>query len=234
MENKTYKRRKVKGGSNAFYLVLSLCLIAVGVAAWSAVSTLNNFKTEPEAPAPQIEPQEEISDETPVKNELPEVEYETPAPEEETNNEVKNEETEIKADYFLMPIEEGKIVKNFDEKSLQYSSTFSDMRLHLGVDISAEEGTAVKSAGRGVVEEIYTDDLLGTTVVINHGNEILAKYSGLSPATAVSVGDTLEAGNEIGTIAVVPAESADSPHLHLEMYKNGAAVSPLKTMGFEE
>ena len=230
MENKTYKKRRVKGG-NAFYLVLSLCLIAVGVAAWSAVSTFNDFKTE-QTPKTEIAPQTEITEQKPVENELPKVEYEKTEEKEEPKEENKKEAAE--AEYFLMPIDEGQVIKNFDENSLQYSATFSDMRLHLGVDIKAEKGSPVKSAGRGVVEQVYNDDLLGTTVVINHGNDILAKYSGLSPATAVSVGDNVEAGNEIGTIDVIPAESAEESHLHLEMYKKGAAVSPLKTMGFEE
>ncbi len=231
MENKTYKKRRVKG-SNAFYLVLSLCLIAVGVAAWSAVSTFNDFKAE-QTPETEIAPETEIIEQKPVENELPKVEYEKPEEKEEEKKPEEKKESSV-AEYFLMPIDEGTVSKNFDEKSLQYSATFSDMRLHLGVDIKAEKGAPVKSAGRGVVEQVYNDDMLGTTVVINHGNDILAKYSGLSPATAVSVGEKVEAGNEIGTIDVIPAESAEESHLHLEMYKKGAAVSPLKTMGFEE
>ena len=229
MNNKKYSKGK---SSNAFYIVLSLCLIAVGVAAWSAVSAFNDFTNsttpEPEPQLPQISVPE-TKPEQAADSELPKVEYQK----EEATAEQEPVAKEPTADYFLMPIENGKISKNFDDKTLQYSATFGDMRLHGGVDILGESGTEVKAAGRGKVSEVYFDASLGNVVVIDHGNGIVAKYCGLSDDVAVAVGNTTEAGTPLGTISTVPNEMRDESHLHLEMFKNGTAVSPLSVMGME-
>ncbi len=229
MDKKTHQK---KNGGNAFYIVLSLCLIAVGVAAWSAVSAFSDFNKNNENITPQIESPEPTPEvEAPVTSELPKVEYEK---KEEQNKPTKTEPQETNvAEYFLMPISNGNILKNFDETALQYSKTMGDMRLHLGIDIEAAKETVVKSAGKGKVSEIYDDANFGYTVVIDHGNGIVAKYCGLSTATLVAVNDTVDAGTEIGYVADIPCESADESHLHFEMYKDGKAVSPLKTMNME-
>lgn len=227
MNNKKHSKGK---SSNAFYIVLSLCLIAVGVAAWSAVSAFNDFsKTpEPEPQLPQISVPEQPT-EQPTDSELPKVEYEK----EPTDSDNKTATDEPVADYFLMPIDNGKISKNFDDKTLQYSATFGDMRLHSAVDILAAVGAEVKSAGRGKVSEVYFDAALGNIVVIDHGNGIIAKYCGLNDDILVSVGDTTEAGTPLGTLGTVPSEMSDEAHLHLEMLKNGVAASPLEIMKME-
>lgn len=228
MNNKKHSRGK---SSNAFYIVLSLCLIAVGVAAWSAVSAFNDFANTTPEPEPQL-PQISVPEEAPEQatdSELPKVEYQK----EEAKTEEKPIEKAPTADYFLMPIENGKISKNFDDKTLQYSATFGDMRLHQGVDILAESGAEVKSAGRGKVSEVYFDAALGNIVVIDHGNGIIAKYCGLGDDVLVAAGDTAEAGTPLGTISTVPSEMSDEAHLHLEMFKDGAAVSPLAIMKME-
>ena len=225
MNKKTYTKK----GGNAFYIVLSLCLIAVGVAAWSAVSAFSEFKTQQEDSTPQIESPVQES-ETPVKSELPKVEYEKPA------EKPKTESTEQKTDApqsFVLPIDNANIIKTFDETNLQYSKTLGDMRLHLGTDFSAETDTAVKAVTSGTVKEIYEDALLGKTVVIDHSGSLIAKYCGLKDELFVAVGDAVEPGSEIGKTGTVPSESADEPHLHFEMYKDGKAVSPLKTMNME-
>lgn len=226
MENKKHTKRS----SNAFYIVLSLCLIAVGVAAWSAVSAFNDFtkSTTPEA-EPQLPQIVAPETEQAADSDLPEVKYEK----EEQKAEETPKEKEIAADYFLMPIENGQISKNFDDKTLQHSKTLGDMRLHLGVDILATPEATVKSAGRGKVTEIYFDAGFGNIVVIDHGNSIVAKYCGFADDITVSAGDIVEAGTELGILGSVPHESLDEAHLHLEMFKNGTAVSPLSVMNME-
>ncbi len=231
MENKTSKQKSRKSGSNGFYIVLSLCLIAVGVAAWSAVSAFSDFKTQSENSQPET-PENSYGNitpniEEPAQNELPEVEYEAP-----TEPEPTPAPTVPTAEYFIMPIE-GNIIKTFDSVTLQYSATLGDMRLHEGIDIEAAAATAVRAAGDGTVTEIYEDTAYGYTVVIDHGNGIVAKYCGLDSSIPVSSGDAVSAGTEIGLIGSIPIESADSAHLHFEMYKDGKAVSPLGTMNME-
>ncbi len=231
MESKTKHQKKRNYG---FYVALSLCLIAVGVAAWSAVDAFNDYKNTEEPKAPQNEiivtPEEP---EEPAQNELPKVEYEEPEAS-ETKPEPTPQPQIPTAEHFILPIENGNIIKKFDGSALQYSATLGDMRLHEGVDIGAAEGSAVRSAGTGTVTEIYCDAGLGFIIVIDHGNKILAKYCGLGEEIPVKVGDVVSAGTAIGTLGLVPVESADDPHLHLEVYKNGKAENPLKIMGMEE
>lgn len=223
------RKHKKQKSSNAFYIVLSLCLIAVGVAAWSAVSAFSDFKNATPEPEPQLPQISTPITEEAADSELPEVKYEK----EETPSENKTETKKIAADYFLMPVENGQISKNFDDKALQYSETLGDMRLHLGIDILSATGAEIKSAGRGTITEVYFDATLGNIVVIDHGNSIVAKYCGLAEDISVAEGDIVEAGTKLGTLGNIPYESLEKPHLHFEMLKSGTYVSPLVIMNME-
>lgn len=132
---------------------------------------------------------------------------------------------------FCKPVE-GEILKDFSENELQYSKTFGDMRIHSGIDIACEKGTAVSSCADGTVLSIEESNQLGTTVTIDHGNGITAKYSALE-TIKVKAGETVTAGDIIGNVTIIPAECNDQDHLHLELYKNGIAVSPLKALGLD-
>ncbi len=237
---KEYKSTGIAGflSGKGFYIVLSACLVAVGVAAWSAVTAFTEYQNTENLPEYSDEspsyidnsvtstPDEQQS-EAPVQNELQDVEYpEQSAPAEEPTQ-------QITADYFIMPVE-GNISKTFSDSTLQYSATFSDMRLHTGIDIICDTGSDIKSAGNGTVTEIYNDASLGKTIVIDHGNGIVAKYCGLADEVYVSSGDTVNAGSKIGTLGNIPSESADMPHLHFEMFKDSKTVAPLEIMGKTE
>ena len=229
-ENKNSVISKFFSGKG-FYMVLAGCLIAVGVAAWSAVAAINDQNTtkKPDnvnsylsSEVPQIE--------EPVQNEVVDEPYSEPSDTSETESQTTN--TKPVAAYFVMPVS-GSVEKEFDAKTLQYSATFQDMRLHLGVDIIAEKGASVVACGDGTVSRIYSDLILGTIIEIDHGNGIVARYCGMDENLLVDIDDVVTASQKIGTLGYVPGESADASHLHFEMLKNGKQVSPLKTMGIE-
>ena len=50
-----------------------------------------------------------------------------------------NPETVTVPPKFAIPLN-GNIGKIFSDSELQYSATYNDMRLHLGVDVQAEKG----------------------------------------------------------------------------------------------
>ena len=216
-----------------FYLVLAACLIAVGVAAWSAVASINNYVATPSEP----EYTEDINSytdnnevsipEAPVQNTVSDEPYES-----ERSEPSDTTSAQPVASGFIMPVKSGKVQKNYDDTTLQYSATFNDLRIHLGIDITAETGSEVLASGDGTVTKIYSDALLGKIIEIDHGNGITLKYCGLSD-TAVSEGDYVTIGDKIATLGSVPGESADTPHLHLEAYKNGKIASPLKALNLE-
>lgn len=104
-----------------------------------------------------------------------------------------------------------------------------DWRTHAGIDISAEVGTQVKAAAKGTVASVSVDDLLGTTVTIDHGNGLLSVYSNLGELPTVSEGDTVSAGEVIGSVgSTALGESLQVSHLHLSFVKNDSPADPLK------
>ena len=136
------------------------------------------------------------------------------------------------ATFFAMPVG-GNIIKDYSEKELKYSNTYQDWRLHTGIDIAAKKGTQVHAAGNGKVTEVTDDKLLGSTVVIDHGNGIVASYSGLLKPL-VKVGQIIEAGTTIGGIGEVPCESLDEAHLHFAVKVNGKTANPIEALNLGE
>jgi len=212
--------------SKGFYLVLAVALIAVGVAGWSAVSTINSYKNPEETPSyTELTPSytESVPD-TPAQNEV------TDEPYESTNQEViESAPAHPVADVFIVPIS-GKIQKSYDNTVLQYSATHGDMRLHLGLDISAEAGSEIVASGNGYVKNIYFDALLGNVVEIDHGNGITVKYCGLNETLSVKKDNDIVIGQKIGITDTVPSECGEEPHLHIEVFKDGVSVDPISTL----
>ncbi len=128
------------------------------------------------------------------------------------------------SDSFSKPIE-GKILKGFSDKELQYSKTFGDMRLHSGIDIACDKGTAVSACGDGKVLNIDESGQYGTVVTLELSGGLTAKYSSLSDLK-VKVGGLVKSGDILGVTGTVPAECNDKDHLHFEVYKDGIAIDP--------
>ncbi len=127
---------------------------------------------------------------------------------------------------------EGKIAKEFSDKELVYSKTFGDMRLHSGVDIECKKGTSVSACGDGKILNIDESSQYGTVVSIDLGNGLTAKYSSLSNLK-VKAGDSVKAGDILGSTSTIPAECNDKDHLHFEIFKNGVAVDPFKALNLD-
>ncbi len=94
---------------------------------------------------------------------------------------------------------------------------------HRGIDISAPFGTPVLSAAPGVVTEIRRDPQLGLSVHMDHREEYSTVYAHLQEAM-VSVGDRVEAGQQIG--AVGSTGFSTGPHLHFEILRDGKNRDP--------
>lgn len=239
--NKTDKIIKFLNGK-FFYVVLSICFIAIGIAAWSGVkgAKINENFAAPETSsfsAPSSTPLDSSdsvdslpdatdSDESIKNDQENTIKDKNETAENETTDETDAEKTGgTVAAFFIKPVL-GEIMKNFSDSELQYSETYGDMRLHSGIDLAAEAGTAVMAAGEGIVTDVYTDSLWGSTVVIDHGNNVTVKYCGLNALPTVKKGDIVSSSSQIGTIDVIPCESVEKRHLHLEFYLNDKAVNP--------
>ncbi len=223
-----------------FYVVLCVCFLAIGIAAWSGVEGLKNIErsenpsSEPKVSVPSVPSQPLdtglVDDDGDEQAKLPDDgSFETQS-ESEIESESDSEQSEQAAapvaGFFINPVL-GEVLKDYSATELQYSMTMRDMRLHKAVDIAADQGTPVIAAGEGVVTQVYSDPMYGTTVVIDHGNGIEAKYCGLNTSPAVKVGDTVDTSTQLGTVDIIPCESVEQRHLHLEFYNDGEAVSPM-------
>ncbi len=107
---------------------------------------------------------------------------------------------------------------------------------HEGVDFVAAAGTAVKAVQDGVVESIYKDDiLLGTEIVIDHGDGLRSVYRFVNEAEGLKVGDSVARGEVIATVAEANGnEYKDGAHLHFELRENGVNIDPTKYLTLEE
>lgn len=112
-----------------------------------------------------------------------------------------------------------------------YSDALGDWRLHAGWDIAAPPGTPVTAPTLSRVVAVGESQLWGHEVTLDLGGGWTAVYRGLG-AVAVTEGDTLEAGDELGTVGGPGgAEAGEAAHLHWEVRKDGAAVDPGTVVG---
>ena len=121
----------------------------------------------------------------------------------------------------------GETVAAFSMDALQYSPTMGDWRTHDGVDIAADPGTQVCAASSGTVLDVRDDEWMGTTVVISHDGGYDTVYANLQSTPTVEVGDYVTAGQVIGSVGKTAlGESAEPPHLHFGVTKDGEFVDP--------
>ena len=126
---------------------------------------------------------------------------------------------------FIWPVASRQVSQAYSAGAPVYSQTMKDWRIHTGTDLSAQAGEEVLACANGQVLETATDPLLGNLVTIEHGDFVFS-YCGLGEDFAVSPGDTVTQGQVIGAITAVPQESAESPHLHLEVRRDQVCLDP--------
>ena len=133
-----------------------------------------------------------------------------------------------KAAMYVWPVK-GETVNAFSDSELAYNKTMGDWRVHLGMDIAAGMGDQVVAVSDGKVTEVYDDVFWGATVTIDHGDGLTSRYSNLMKKPAVSVGDSVTAGQIIGGVgATAEAERREVSHLHFSMEKDKKPIDPME------
>ena len=103
-------------------------------------------------------------------------------------------------------------------------SPWTDEReFHAGMDIGANRGTAVQAPAAGTVVFAGTAPEYGTTVIVDHGQDIKSLYGHLSQVS-VKPGQKVERGTLIAYTGNTGRSSG--PHLHYEILVKGRAVNP--------
>ncbi len=121
----------------------------------------------------------------------------------------------------------GRVIAECSLDDLVYCAAMDDWRTHNGIDYAAAEGESVHAAAAGTVSRVYSDDMLGATVVIDHGDGISTLYGSLADIDSVKVGASVAKGDVIGTVGKSCAlEKNLEPHLHFEVLKDGNPENP--------
>ena len=145
-----------------------------------------------------------------------------------SSNSEDTEEAMAKELVFVWPIM-GDIAVMYAADELIYNETMGDWRTHEGIDIAGMLGAKVMAAADGTVVDVYEDDLLGTTVVIDHGNGLKSVYANLGKIPVVETGDQVAMGAVVGAVGYTAlGESSIASHLHFAMTQDDVSVDPSK------
>ena len=96
-----------------------------------------------------------------------------------------------------------------------------------GVSYTHKETFDVTSILDGTVIEVTENTILGKTIKIRHGNDLISTYSSLSE-TNIKVDDTILRGQVIGKSGTCSLYSNDS-NLHFELNYQGKNIDPEKS-----
>lgn len=121
----------------------------------------------------------------------------------------------------------GEVVLEYAPDRLVWNVTMADWRTHSGMDLAAPMGTRVLAVSNGTVTQVGEDDLLGTFVVVDHGEGLCSLYANLASAPAVAEGDTVEMGDVLGSVGdTALGETGEEAHLHFAMTLEGDSADP--------
>lgn len=211
-----------------FYIVLFLCVAAVGVSGWYLMEELSPPEIQPvtgtavvESPSPGISVTPPVVTPTVTPSASPK-----PAPSSVPSPSVQPSAAAWGAQVYTWPVK-GEIIGDFSLEVLAYDETMGDWRTHDGLDIAAALGTKVKAVNAGTVTAVYQDDLMGTVVTMEHEDGRTSLYANLAAQPNVKAGDVLDTGDVLGTVGdTAIAEVSKSAHLHFEMGEDGRSVDP--------
>ncbi len=216
--------------NKSFYFACVICgiaVIAAGFVVTNGLSARNNTQYEAAlpTPAPKINGKQFVdNEEKPLPKQTPIQKPIEPDTEEVAANPLPKQELE-KAK-LIMPVN-GIITVNHSLETMVYSPTFGDWRVHKGIDIDAATGSQVKAVADGIVERVYTDEMMGNVIEITHG-DFVSVYAGLATLENVTQGTEVAQGDAISAIGnTALAESVQNPHLHFELLYGGNSVDPI-------
>ena len=96
-------------------------------------------------------------------------------------------------------------------------------RMHAGMDFGAPYGAPIYAVTDGTVNYAGYNGGYGRYVRLNHGGGMGSGYAHMS-RIAVRSGQSVRRGQVIGYVGSTGLSTG--PHLHYELYRNGAAINP--------
>lgn len=226
-----------------YYTVIALSVLAVLAASVGIYTTAKKIRSRSKEPTHSTveitlttEPREKpanrkqpgVKDERTTETTKPEEISEPTTKMAETTEAVVTTQHDVECE---LPLSDD-ILKDYSNGAPVRSKTMNDYRTHNGVDFTGEQGDEIRAVCAGKVTEIKADSSWGNVVVIEHENGLTARYCGFSDVE-VNEGDAVSKGEKIGTLGVIPIESADTPHLHLEMLRDGKYTDPVEALSLQ-
>ena len=229
MSNNKHTGRGVFG--KGYYIALILCAAAIGISGYLYYRNTNETDTtlqEPDADVAEVPVNANQNEDVAAVATQPQGTSAATDGSESTTAPTANQTLKTGT-----PVE-GTTVAAYAMDCLSYNETTRDWRVHNGLDIAAEEGTPVMAAADGVVYTTYSDDSMGTTVVIRHDGGYTTKYSSLAEELSVKTGDTVELGQVIGCVgSTALIENALGPHVHFSVTYRDADMDPVEFLNQE-
>lgn len=257
---KKYKHSKNTPDRTGFYVALSICLIAVGLAVWSAYTGLSDsidtssdeyFATlNAETLAAVAQPLTGVTEAAPTEKPAvtspptqPETQgrrsimiSETEPFEDEDEDDLLGADSELSslqavlkvADSLIYPTKSRSVLKQYSEEAV-YNKTMEDYRPHTGCDFEAAQGENVYAMCDGIVKNISSSELYGIIVEVDC-KDFSVYYCGLSNELNVDKGDEVQTGDTIGTVSLIPCESKDDSHIHIEIRVGNKLIDPLNVI----
>lgn len=119
-----------------------------------------------------------------------------------------------------LPIAAGRVTSRF---GMRMHPLLGFMRMHKGIDIGAAHGTPIYAAMDGVVASAGRNAGYGNFIKLRHAAGLASGYGHMS-RFAVRAGARVRAGQVIGYVGSTGMSTG--PHLHYEVWRNGASVNP--------
>lgn len=246
-----------------FYVALTICLMAVGLAIWSAYSTFGkntsgdsnhyfaSLKQSPTKAVAQDMTGVTENETEPAPTEAPASTptgrtkgftiYDTetmppmddPGEEDETDEELSAMQAVLKVADSLVYPVKSRSVLKQYSEDAVFNQTMKDYRAHTGCDFAAEEGENVYAMCDGTIMNISVSELYGVIMEIR-SEGFSVYYCGLSNDLPVKKGDVVATGDTIGTVGQIPCESADDSHIHIEIRVGKRLIDPLSVINKDD
>ena len=218
-------KRKFSGSiaGKGYYIALILCAAAIGISGYLYYRNTNDNE-------PQLQDPNAVTDALNPDggNDVPAVATDPQGDDQQVNSGTQgNGQVALEKIKTTMPLT-GQTIADYAMNCLSYNQTTRDWRVHNGIDIAAEAGAEVCAAAAGTVYSVYTDETMGTTVVLQHAGGYVTKYASLGEEVQVAPGDTVSMGQVIGCAGnTALLENAIGDHLHFSVSCNGESMDPM-------
>ena len=128
---------------------------------------------------------------------------------------------------FALPVEGAVVVRDYSEEEFVNFVSLGYYAVHKAVDFTSVADSRVYSIAAGKVLSVETTSNAGTKVVIEHNDGFKSVYSSLDSNLNVQAGQTVKAGQQIGSMSNSMLDEAElGVHLHFELLKDNVLVDP--------